>query len=545
MSEEYNIGIDLGTTYSCLAYIDDSGNPVVEKNYEQEDTTPSVILFNDVGEKIVGSSAKDMILMYNSDRFIVDVKRKMGSDYTVEIDGIRHTPTTLSGIILSKLIKDFEYAHGLDNGEVTKAVITVPAYFGQEEREATVNAGLIAGLKEVTILNEPTAAAICFGFGNNQGGPKKVLVYDLGGGTFDVTVLQIDGKSFTAIATDGQRLMGGKDWDAALKQIIIGKIAEMSGLSEDEIEADNDIMEALVLDSEDLKKRLSTSESTRGTMTIGGRKVTYTVTREEFEDATRHLIDSTADTVEEVLNSKNLTVGDIDAFLLVGGSSRMPQVKSVISARFPGANIKIYDPDQSIAKGAAVYCKSRDVLSDAKAEIKQQMDAQQTAPADETEMASRVDEVAMSTDDAIVVHNVLSKSLGVKAGDGNGNEYISNIVFRDVTLPLVENRTYYPYVDGQLSVEVEIFENSARNNEDGMRVELADATLVGSFPMKLPEDVTKNTPINIRFTVNDDGMVFAYVECKDQHAEYNLKTKTSMTDEEIRKYRGIVEHGLI
>ena len=545
MSEEFSIGIDLGTTYSCLAYIDDNNEPVVERNYEHEDTTPSVILFNDVGEKLVGSSAKDMFLMYSSDRFVLDIKRKMGTDYSVDIDGIRYTPPTLSGLILRKLLKDFEENHGLDEGSVKSAVITVPAYFGQEEREATVNAGRIAGLEEVTLLNEPTAAAICFGFGNNQGGPKKVLVYDLGGGTFDVTVLQIDGKSFTAIATDGQRLMGGKDWDAALKQIIIGKIAEMSGLSEDEIEADNDIMEALVLDSEDLKKRLSTSESTRGTMTIGGRKVTYTVTREEFEDATRHLIDSTADTVEEVLNSKNLTVGDIDAFLLVGGSSRMPQVKSVISARFPGANIKIYDPDQSIAKGAAVYCKSRDVLSDAKAEIKQQMDAQQTAPADETEMASRVDEVAMSTDDAIVVHNVLSKSLGVKAGDGNGNEYISNIVFRDVTLPLVENRTYYPYVDGQLSVEVEIFENSARNNEDGMRVELADATLVGSFPMKLPEDVTKNTPINIRFTVNDDGMVFAYVECKDQHAEYNLKTKTSMTDEEIRKYRGIVEHGLI
>ena len=545
MSEEYSIGIDLGTTYSCLAYIDDNNEPVVERNYEHEDTTPSVILFNDVGEKLVGSSAKDMFLMYSSDRFVLDIKRKMGTDYSVDIDGIRYTPPTLSGLILRKLLKDFEENHGLDEGAIKSAVITVPAYFGQEEREATVNAGKIAGLEEVTLLNEPTAAAICFGFGNNQGGPKKVLVYDLGGGTFDVTVLQIDGKSFTAIATDGQRLMGGKDWDAALKQIIIGKIAEMSGLSEGEIEADSDIMEALILDSEDLKKRLSTSESTRGTMTIGGRKVTYTVTREEFEDATRHLIDSTADTVEEVLNSKNLTVGDIDAFLLVGGSSRMPQVKSVISARFPGANIKIYDPDQSIAKGAAVYCKSRDVLSDAKAEIKQQMDAQQTAPADETEMASRVDEVAMSTDDAIVVHNVLSKSLGVKAGDGNGNEYISNIVFRDVTLPLVENRTYYPYVDGQLSVEVEIFENSARNNEDGMRVDMAEATLVGSFPMKLPEDVTKNTPINIRFTVNDDGMVFAYVECKDQHAEYNLKTKTSMTDEEIRKYRGIVEHGLI
>ena len=545
MSEEFSIGIDLGTTYSCLAYIDDNNEPVVERNYEHEDTTPSVILFNDVGEKLVGSSAKDMFLMYSSDRFVLDIKRKMGTDYSVDIDGIRYTPPTLSGLILRKLLKDFEENHGLDEGSVKSAVITVPAYFGLEEREATVNAGKIAGLEEVTLLNEPTAAAICFGFGNNQDGPKKVLVYDLGGGTFDVTILQIDGKSFTAIATDGQRLMGGKDWDAALKSIIISKIAEMSGLSEGEIEADSDIMDALVLDSEDLKKRLSTSESTRGTMTIGGRKVTYTVTREEFEDATKHLIDSTADTVAEVLDSKNLTVGDIDAFLLVGGSSRMPQVKATIANRFPGANIKIYDPDQSIAKGAAVYCKSRDVLSDVKADIKQQMDAGQPGPVNETEMASRVDEVAMATDDAIVVHNVLSKSLGVKASDGNGNEYISNIVFRDVTLPIVENRTYYPYVDGQLSVDVEIFENGARNNEDGMRVEMADASLVGSFPMKLPEDVTKNTPINIRFTVNDDGMVFAYVECKNQHAEYNLKTKTSMTDEEIRKFRGLVEHGLI
>ncbi len=203
MSEEFSIGIDLGTTYSCLAYIDDNNEPVVERNYEHEDTTPSVILFNDVGEKLVGSSAKDMFLMYSSDRFVLDIKRKMGTDYSVDIDGIRYTPPTLSGLILRKLLKDFEENHGLDEGSVKSAVITVPAYFGQEEREATVNAGRIAGLEEVTLLNEPTAAAICFGFGNNQGGPKKVLVYDLGGGTFDVTVLQIDGKSFTAIATDG------------------------------------------------------------------------------------------------------------------------------------------------------------------------------------------------------------------------------------------------------------------------------------------------------------------------------------------------------
>jgi molecular chaperone DnaK len=536
MNEEYNIGIDLGTTYSCLAYIDDSGNPVVEKNYEQEDTTPSVILFNDVGETIVGSSAKDMILMYNSDRFIVDVKRKMGSDYTVEIDGIRHTPTTLSGIILSKLIKDFEYAHGLDNGEVTKAVITVPAYFGQEEREATVNAGKIAGLQNVTILNEPTAAAICFGFGNNDGESKKVLVYDLGGGTFDVTVLQIDGKSFTAIATDGERFLGGKDWDEALKRILIPKIAEMSGLTDEEIEADSDIMDKLIIDAEDLKKRLSTSESTRGTMSIGGRRVIYTVTREEFEEATKPLLNSTLDIVAATLDSKNLTVEDIDAFLLVGGSSKMPQVKNAISERFPGAVVKLYDPEQSIAKGAAVYSRSVNVMHDAGTRIDED-----NAPADAHEKSRMLDEIAKETEDAIVVHNVLSKSFGVKVQDESGNEYVSNIIFRNETLPIVNTKTYRPRVDGQISIDVEIYEDNARNVDEEMRTDLAEANLIGSFSMKLPEDVTTSTPIKIRFTVNDDGLITAYVECLNEHTDYQLKTKITMSEDEIAKYRSIVE----
>ncbi len=540
MSEEYNIGIDLGTTYSCLAYIDDSGNPVVEKNYEQEDTTPSVILFNDVGEKVVGSSAKDMFLMYSSDRFILDIKRKMGSDYSVNIDGTMHTPTTLSSIILSKLLRDFEYAHGLDNYTIKKAVITVPAYFGQEEREATVNAGKIAGLDEVKILNEPTAAAICFGFGNNsEGESKKVLVYDLGGGTFDVTILQIDGKTFTAIATDGERVLGGKDWDDALKRILVPKIAEMSGLTEEEIAADSDIMDKLIFDSEDLKKRLSTSESTRGTMSIGGRRVVYTVTREEFEAATRHLLDQTIDKVSEVLESKDLSVSDIDAFLLVGGSSKMPQVKNGISERFPGATIKIYDPEQSIAKGAAVYSRSINVLHDAGTKLEQLPAGE--APADAEEKSQMMDEIAKETKDAIVVHNVLSKSFGVKVQDESGNEYVSNIIFRNETLPIVSSKTYRPRVDGQISIDVEIYEDNARKVTEQMRTDLSEANLIGSFSMKLPEDVTTKTPIKIRFTVDDEGLITAYVECLNEHTDYQLKTKITMTDDDIAKYRSIVE----
>ena len=167
---EYSIGIDLGTTYSCLAYIDEDGDPVVEKNFEQEDTTPSVILFNENGEIIVGSPAKDRSVMYPPERVITSIKRQMGTDYTVNIDGETYNPIMLSAVILRKMINDFNENHGCD---VKKAVITCPAYFGQNERDATKTAGTIAGLEDVTVINEPTAAAISFGFGNAADGKKE------------------------------------------------------------------------------------------------------------------------------------------------------------------------------------------------------------------------------------------------------------------------------------------------------------------------------------------------------------------------------------
>ena len=235
---DYCIGIDLGTTYSCLAYIDEDGDPVVEKNFEQEDTTPSVILFNENGEIIVGSPAKDMAMMYPPERIITSIKRQMGTDYEVDIDGEKYNPIMLSAVILRKMINDFNENHGCD---VKKAVITCPAYFGQNERDATKTAGTIAGLDDVTVINEPTAAAISFGFGNAADGKKRVLVYDLGGGTFDVTILEIDGSSFTAVATDGERLLGGKDWDAVISKIIKEKVAEESGIDIETLDEDEDI----------------------------------------------------------------------------------------------------------------------------------------------------------------------------------------------------------------------------------------------------------------------------------------------------------------
>lgn len=221
----------------------------------------------------------------------------------------------------------------------------------------------------------------------------------------------------------------------------------------------------------------------------------------------------------------------------------MPQVENAIHRRFPDAKIKLYDPDQSVAKGAAVFCRSSNILKSIEEKITEETQ-EGDAPADESVISEKVDEAAMDVEDTIIVHNVLSKSFGIKVGDGNGNEYVSNIVYRNIPLPIVENKTYYPNVDGQLSIDVEIYENAAQNDDNGLRVELADSNLVGSFSMKLPEDVTAKTPIQVRFTVSNDGMLSAYVECNDQHTDYTLKTKTSMSEEEIKKYRGLIERSL-
>lgn len=523
MAGEYVIGIDLGTTYSCLAYIDDSGEPAVEKNFEQEDTTPSVILFNDNGEIIVGSPAKDMSMMYSPDRTVTAIKRHMGTDYEVMIDNERYTPVTLSASILKKMINDFNDNHGCD---VKKAVITVPAYFGQTERDATKMAGKVAGLDDVTIINEPTAAAISFGLGSD-GSKKRVLVYDLGGGTFDVTILEIDGSAFTAVATDGERLLGGKDWDAAITKLIKHKVMEEAGVEEYELDEDDDVKQSLVLDSETIKKRLSTAESTKGTLSVGGKKVVYTITRADFEAASAPLMNTTLEIIDRALASGNFSIQDIDDFVLVGGSSRMPQVKNGICARFPGAEVKIYDPDQSVAKGAALFSRSCSWGSGSAAEpvIDEEGNIVQ-APVKEGEIS---------------VHNVLSKSFGIRASYDDGSEKISNIIFRNEVLPIVSIKTYYPEDDNQASIRVEIYENAAFNNDAGKRVEIIDGAEVGNFEMELPDGVTRETPISIKFIATDEGILIAYVDCMGMHTEYQLQNKLQMSEEEISDAKGLME----
>ncbi len=515
MSDEYKIGIDLGTTYSCLAYINEDGVPVVEKNFEQEETTPSVILFNDNGEIIIGSPAKDMAMMYSPERTITAIKRHMGTDYEVILDGEKYTPVTLSASILKKMINDFNDNHGCD---VKRAVITCPAYFGQQERDATKTAGEIAGLEDVTIINEPTAAAISFGLGSD-GSKKRVLVYDLGGGTFDVTILEIDGQSFTATVTDGERLLGGKDWDAIVTKLIKQKVMDEAGVEEYELDEDDDVKQSLVLDSETIKKRLSTAESTKGTLSIGGKKVVYTITREEFENASAPLMQTTLEIIDRALSSGNFSIDDIDSVVLVGGSSRMPQVRDGIAAKYPSADVKLFDPDQSVAKGAAMFSGS----------IVWNGESTTTGSSGEIQTGD------------ISVHNVLSKSFGIKVCYDDGDEKISNIIFRNEVLPIVKEKTYYPQEANQVSIKVEIYENNAFNNDEGAKVDLIEGYPVGDFEMELPENVTRDTPISVKFVATDEGILMANVSCMATETEYQLQNKLQMSEADIDRAQGLMD----
>ncbi len=515
---KYSIGIDLGTTYSCLAYIDEDGNPVVEKNFEQEETTPSVILFNENGNIIVGSPAKDMALMYPEDRVVTAVKRTMGTDFKIYIDGESYNPVALSATILKKLIKDFNDNHGC---EIDEAVITVPAYFGQNERDQTKTAGTIAGLKKVHIINEPTAAAIAFGYGEKKDEKERVLVYDLGGGTFDVTILEIDNGEFTTVATDGERYLGGKDWDKDMTDIIIEKVAEESGTDPAELRANREIMQTLIYDSETIKKRLSTAETTKGTLTVEGHKYVFNVSREEFQKKSSANLMMTIDLINRVLESKSFTIDDIDEIILVGGSSRMPQVKNAIAASFPGTSIKVYDPDQSIAKGAAIYARSVEAMADEEAGY---------IPEDDSAPVRKV-----------TIRNVLSKTFGIKAIYEDGSEKISNLIFRNETLPIEKTKTYYPAEEDQATIKIEIYENTADNNEDGLRTETESGNPIGQFTMDLPEGATKETPIEVTFLATEEGILTADVSCMGQQKSYSVENDLKMTAEEIEKSQSIME----
>ena len=363
----YVYGIDLGTTYSCISYIDEYGKPVVLKNSDGDHTTPSVVMVESESNIIVGTEAKRSIEV-EPDKTVQFIKRKMGKENdTVTLNGIEYHAPEISSMILKKIVSDANEElrqTGVlrDGEEIRDVVITCPAYFGMNERQATKTAGELAGLNVLNIINEPTAAAISYGVSGKDKN-ETVLVYDLGGGTFDITVMNIDGNNISVVCTGGDDQLGGKDWDEALMDYVAERYEEENG---EDLTEDPDAVASLYVDVETWKKALTSREKV--TMSVNGPAGRFReeLTREKYEEITQDLLNRTKNLLDDVLATaakQGYPISKIDKVLLVGGSSKMPQVAAMIEEDYHVTPV-LADPDEAVAKGAAIYAGNEKAFND-------------------------------------------------------------------------------------------------------------------------------------------------------------------------------------
>ena len=345
------IGIDLGTTNSCVAVLE-GGDPTVITNAEGNRTTPSVVGFAKNGERLVGETAKRQAVT-NPDRTISSIKRHMGEDYKVKIDGKEYTPQDISAMILTKLKNDAESYLG---EKVTEAVITVPAYFTDSQKQATKDAGKIAGLDVKRIINEPTAAALAYGLDKEEG-HHKILVYDLGGGTFDVSVLELGDGVFEVLATSGNNKLGGDDFDNALLNYMADEFAKENGV---DLRADQMALQRLKEAAEKAKKELSSSTTTNVNLPFitvnenGPLHLNMDITRAKFDQLTSHLVEATIEPMKKAMADAGVTTADLAKIILVGGSTRIPAVQETVKKIAGKEPFKGVNPDECVAIGASI-----------------------------------------------------------------------------------------------------------------------------------------------------------------------------------------------
>ena len=481
------IGIDLGTTNSCVAVME-GGESVVIANAEGNRTTPSVVAFSKTGERMVGQVAKRQAIT-NPDRTIASIKREMGSDYKVSIDEKRYTPQEISAMILQKLKADAEAYLGQ---KVTEAVITVPAYFTDAQRQATKDAGKIAGLEVKRIINEPTAAALAYGVDKEEA--QKIMVYDLGGGTFDVSILDIDDGVIQVLATAGNNRLGGDDFDKCVMDYMAAEFKKTEGV---DLTGDKVAMQRLKEAAEKAKIELSGVASTSINLpyitadATGPKHLDMTLSRAKFNELTSHLVDATMGPVRQAMSDAGLDRGDISKVLLVGGSSRIPAVQEAVKGITGKEGFKGINPDECVALGAAIQ---GGVLNK---EVKD-----------------------------ILLLDVTPLSLGIET---QGN-MMTKLIERNTTIPTRKSQIFSTAADNQTSVEVNVLQGER---------EVASANKsLGRFHLDGIAPARRGVPqIEVTFNIDANGIV--EVSAKDlgtgteQHI--TITSSTNMSKEDIEK----------
>ena len=501
-------GIDLGTTYSCISYVDESGRPVIVKNSEGSNITPSVVFF-DEGAVVVGDVAKENAALY-PEKVVSFIKRSIGEEgYRFYHEDKELRAEEISAYILKKLVKDAELEL---NEKIEDVVITCPAYFGINEREATKQAGIIAGLNVKQIINEPTAAAISYGsIEENQN--KVVLVYDLGGGTFDITMIEIKENAINVICTGGDHNLGGKNWDDAILTYLAEKFQEQSGIDEDIL--DNlETLQDLMVQAEKAKKQLTQRDKTTITVNFDGNRERIELTREKFEELTASLLERTVELTKDMLSEASKKgYNSFDEILLVGGSTRMPQIMEKIRTEF-SVEPRVFDPDEAVAKGAAIFGNNKAIQE----LIYKKIEETTSKPVDNNPPSEEEIERAIDTLETegtlpggnrrgtrinVNINNVTSKSFGVAVINREGERVISNIITKNTTVPVTETKTFGTQHENQLDVYIEIFENEVSD----LTCEVENGKSIGTAILELPEGLPAHSPIEVRFTLNEEGIL--------------------------------------
>jgi molecular chaperone DnaK len=496
------VGIDLGTTFSAVARLDDSGKPVTLINAEGDKITPSVIFLE--GDNVVVGKEAVKALATDAAEVAECAKRDLGRrTFHKPLGGRQYPPEALQAWILNKMRVDAQR----QIGDFSKVVITVPAYFDETRRKATQDAGYIAGFEVMDIINEPTAAAVAFGFEKGflnldrpeENTARNILVYDLGGGTFDVTVMKIEGRDFIALATDGDVQLGGKDWDQRLVDFVAEDFIRKFKVDPRE---DPNVNGRLWREAEDAKRTLSARLKTQIAIDYRGHAVRVEITRQQFDDMTRDLLDRTAFTTRQTLQAAGLQWTDLDRVLLVGGSTRMPAVPAMLkglSGREPDASVS---PDEAVAHGAALHAG---ILLDK---------YEGRAP-------------------NFKIRNVNSHSLGVVATDtATKRKRNAILVPRNTPLPVSAKRIFKTQKLNQQSILVQIVEGESASPDDCSR-------LGKCVVRNLPPDLPKQTPIEVRFKYEENGRLTVVVAVQGSGAvlKHELTRENSLTADQLDSWR--------
>ena len=490
-AKKISVGIDLGTTYSTITYIDESGKPVSIENASGQILTPSAVCVEKHGIVVGADAVKSSVFAPES--YFECFKREMGEAKKFSCKGVEIPPEVLSALVLEKLKTDAEQRIG----PFQNAVVTVPAYFDENRRQATVVAAELAGINVLEIINEPTAAAIAYGVSQGAGCDKTVLVYDLGGGTFDVSILRIKGSNFSTIATDGDVQLGGKDFDERLVDFLAEEFEKEHGIDPRQNSAD---MWQLWCDAEETKRSLSEREEVPHVMSFSGVRHRVNVTREKFNDLTADLVRRSCSTVEILLRDAGMIWADVDELLVVGGSSRIPAIREVLTTLFGRQPNYSLNPDQVIGHGAALLCHS---LADRKG----------------NEEFSLVD--------------VNSRSLGVIGIDPKTKQKFNHIVIpKNTPLPFNATKNFVTGRVGQASVLVPVVEGESRRPEEC--VQLGKCTV-----RDLPSDLPKGTVIKVHFSYDSGGRlaVSARIPASRQSASTVIDRKTDGDDQTLRQWK--------